>query len=438
MRASLLVLALTSALIACDDDDDDDAAPSSACGELPCSAACEQLRGENCDILDEACRQRVFDAVVCARGTSGEMPEVRTITLDEYRAELLEGGDEDAGVEDRADEDQWSRGLQLVGLVDDDATVQEAALDNQATNVAGYYEGSTGRITLIDRDRAEDSDNALELLAHELVHALQDQEMGLAELSERTGRSTDSWYARSCLVEGEATLYEDLAMALLKGRAVDPGYWDVNFDWYLKSARGDVAIAPSPYSALWQLAYPVGGRFLTDAWLHGGNHAVQSIYWAVPQAAIYWMHGYTAVREREGQLVEPLACNIAAAPDGYARKPSASLGAFTVYAALARVPDSTRIPQIAAAWQYALQWRQDSLTVFTNDEGAVAVSWRIRFADNTTARDVELELSADRGFWSARNLFARGAEVEILAAEAGAAVLDNWNGTDPEACPVAE
>ena len=75
----------------------DDGAPSNVCGPEGCSAECEQLRGGSCDILDEACRQRILDAVICVRGTPGEMPDVRTITEDEYRAELvLEAADEDA------------------------------------------------------------------------------------------------------------------------------------------------------------------------------------------------------------------------------------------------------------------------------------------------------------------------------------------------------
>jgi hypothetical protein len=433
-RCWLWVASCVILLLACSEPS---APPTGVCGEQGCSEGCVQLSGDNCDILEEACRQRIFDAVVCVRGTPGEMPEVRTITQEEYVAELLDDGDEDAGVEDAAD-DAWSTALRLVRLVDADTTSEEASIADRATNVAGYYDSSNGQVTLIDRDRREDSDGAQALLAHELVHALQDQEMGLSELSDRTGRSTDSWLARSCLVEGEATLYEELATSLLRGHSVDPGYWDVNLDWYSKYSRGEVAISPSPYASLWRLAYPVGARFMTDAWLIGGNHGVQSIYWAVPQATIYWMHGHAAFLERQGQLVQPLACNQAAAPDGYERAQSASLGAFAVYAALARVSDRARVPPIGAAWQYALQWRQDSLTVFTNDEGAVAASWRIRFADNAIARAVEIDLSDSSAAASDLQLFARGAEVEILAAEAGGQVLSNWDGTLAEACPVDE
>jgi hypothetical protein len=412
---------------------DDATAPSRVCGEQGCSAQCEQLRGENCDILDEACQQRIFDAVVCVRGTRGELPDVRTITPDEYRAELLENAGEDAGIEDVIAEQTWSTGLGLIGLLDPSETSDSAAIEDRIENVAGYYDVPTGTITLIDRERAEDSDYAQSVLTHELVHALQDQEMGLYELYRRTGRSNDSWYARSCLVEGEATLYEELAISLLRGLPADPGYWDVSLAWSLKRARGEVAIARSPYAALWQLNYPVGARFLTDAWLQGGNQAVQGLYWAVPQSAIYWMHGYVQVVERAGQLVRPLACNVAAEPIGYELVTDDSLGPFAVYALLAHDLRAGGVAPIEQAWQDALQWRQDSLSLFRNEMGRVAVSWRILFESAEVAERAARKLS-DPLAPTERVAFARGAELELLAAQAFI-LLNEWKGTDPSACP---
>jgi len=411
---------------------DDAAAPSRVCGEEGCSAECAELRGDNCDILDDTCRQRIFDAVVCVRGTPGEMPGVRTLTPDEYRAELLDGADEDAGVDEQAAADAWSTGLSLVGLVDPSESTTSAAIDDQTENVGGYYNADTRRITLIDRDRAEDSDEAQAVLAHELVHALQDQEMGLYEVSARTGSSTDSRYARSALIEGEAMLYEDLAVTLLRGLDVDSGYWDVYLDRYLKFARGEVAISRSPVAALWRLNYPVGARFVTDAWLDGGNRATQGLYWAPPQSLIYWIHGYASLQERMGQLVRPLACNFAAAPSGYELHDSDSLGAYAVYGLLAHTLVDDGIHPIEAAWQDALAWRQDSFSVFVSAEASVAVSWRIRVESDGVAERVADQLRSDASI--ELKTIARGSEVELLAAES-AELLDAWDGTAPDACP---
>jgi hypothetical protein len=423
MRLRNMLCALCVLALGCSDDE---AQRSRACGEQGCSAACEQLRGEGCDILQAACQRRIFDAVVCVRGTPGELPEMRVITQEEYRAELLASvGDEDAGVEEQARDDAWSTGLALIGLLDPEESASSASIDDRVDNVAGYYSGDERSITLIDRGDAEDSDDAQSLLAHELVHALQDQQMGLRTLDDRTARTNDSFLARNGLIEGEATLYEDLAISLLHGLEVDPSYWDVNLAWRLRFAQGTIASARSPYSRLWQLNYPVGARFVTDAWLSGGNRAVHGIYWAVPQSTIYWMHGYRAVVEREGQLLRPLACRHATAPSGYRSEWDVSMGPYGVYAFLVHAFNRDGIAPIEAAWQDALLWRQDSLTIFMNEaQDGVAVSWRILFEDAEVASRIAGPIGAR----------FEGAELEVRAAEPASLLLD-WVGPEPDACP---
>jgi hypothetical protein len=423
-----LVLTLSACVVlGCGDDA---AEPSRACGEQGCSAECEQLRGDNCDILEADCRQRIFDAVVCVRGTPGELPAVRTLTEDEYRAELIAENDADAGVDEP--DDVWSTGLALVGLLDPQESAESASTDDLTEDVAGYYDPDTSSITLIDRDHPEDSDESQSLLAHELVHALQDQEMGLIELGDRTGHSYDAYYARRCLTEGEATLYEELALELLRGLPVDTGYLDVSLAWRLKYGRREVAITRSPVSSLWQLTYPVGTRFLADAWLAGGNAEVQGLYWGVPQSTIYWMHGYDAFVERSGQLVRPLACNAARAPEGFELNDVTSFGSFAVYALLAHALVDDGIYPVEAAWQDALAWRQDSLSVFVSAEENVAVSWRILFESDAVAERIADQLRSDASI--ELKTIARGREVELLAAES-ADLLDAWDGTDSDACP---
>jgi hypothetical protein len=379
------------------------------------------------------------------RGTAADLPDVRVITPEEYQAELGASVDEDAGVEDDAgveedaEVDSWSRGLALVGLLDPEESVTTASIGDLVDNIAGYYDSERRSITLLDRGRAEDSDSAQALLAHELVHVVQDQQMGLQELSDRTGRSTDSSYARRCLTEGEASLYEDLAISLLSGVAVDPSFWNADLDWSLKHAQGEVASARSPYSRLWLLNYPVGTRFITDAWLSGGNRAVQGLYWAVPQSTIYWMHGYSTVLQREGQLVRPLACGSAAPPRGYELVDRASLGSFAVYAFLVHAFNRDGIAPFDAAWQAALSGPHHSLSVFMSDAGdSFAVSWRILFEDHEVAARVRDQLV--EGYEpDVANITAvqRRYEIEILAAE-HSAVLSDWQGTAPDACPGEE
>lgn len=440
VRCAVLALVLAGAS-ACAEDSEP-AGP--ICAGEGCSTDCRALSGDNCDLLQSDCRQRVLDAVICVRGTPGTMPQVRMLTLDEYRLELEAepdagagdsgASDEDGGVPDaEAALDDWSITMRLLGLIDSDQDIRGAAIEEDATGVAGYYEADAHRITLIDRGVPEDSSEAQRLFAHELVHALQDQEIGLSELAERTSGSIDSASARSCLIEGEATLYADLAFALLQGFTLDPEALDVRLRRRLKYARHDVVSSASPYTALWHLNYPVGTRHLADAYFGDGNDAVRATYAAPPLSTIHWMHGYRTAAERAEPLVLALACDEATAPADFEPTRGSSMGPFSVFAFLGQLLREAGLFETEAHWQHALEWRQDSLSVFTDARGRVAASWRIRFADAALARDLADRLREQ----STLELVAlvRGDELELLVSD-DPSVLTDWHGTDPESCRV--
>ncbi len=425
-------------LTACGDDAGD---ASAVCASPPCAADCSALTGDSCDILQPGCRERILQAVICVRGTPGVMPEVRTITPAEYRTELeMEteeadsavpddfdaGGEPDAG----SDGDPWSAGLILLGLLSSEADSTAAAIDEAVDNVAGYYEARARRITLIDRGMPEDSVHAQTLLAHELVHALQDQELGFDELDERTGWARDSLLAMGCLTEGEADLYEELAWALLQGFSLDTGYLDIAIDRHLKFARRSVVTSESPYYSVWQLRYPIGKRYLLDAWLDGGNAQVRSLYRAPPNSSIYWMHGYRAETRNE-LLVLPLGCDRAAPPFDFEPYSHASMGPLHVFAFLGHVLRDGGLYQSEEAWRDAMHWRQDELTVFTRSDGAIAVSWRMRFDDGALAERLAAELAAVPGIKTQH----AGDEIEVMASDDGG-TFTHWIGTDASGCPI--
>jgi hypothetical protein len=281
-------------------------------------------------VLERACQERIFDAVRCVRGTDGQLPEIRVLTEDELREESAleaaneadagsDGADadtgpeqqpepdeqdtgapselEDAGAEDsepgdadpRLDRAQrWKLALSLFGLVTPESS--QDAFDD----IAGSYRSDLG-VTLVDRGQPQDSAGSQTTLAHEFVHALQDQQIGLRELRRSAGQASDAWFAGSCLIEGEASLYEELAWVLLQELSVDREYWDKYFRRRLKYARDAVVSADSPYERVWRLSYAVGASYLADAWFEGGNWAVQSMYERPPISTAHWMHGLSGL-----------------------------------------------------------------------------------------------------------------------------------------------
>lgn len=412
-----------------------------ACDRERCPDECLELAGPGCDVLQTSCQERIFAAAQCVRGTEGSMPEVRTLTEEQYRAENEDEPDAggragdvgDAGVEvDAGSESELSdsdlayyQGLTLLGLY------VEAPQVDLYDNVAGVYVPRTRDVTLIDRGAPQDSDSSQRTLAHEFVHALQDQQVGLAERWRGAGRSTDASLALGCLVEGEADLYEELAWVLLQGLSVDFDYWDLELEWSAKYGRDRVSGNASPIDQLWTLRYATGARFLRDAWLDGGNAAVRRVFDAPPTSTLYWMLGYEDSQKRDEPLSLGLACVFAQPPDGFKQVEWDTLGAFSLYAFLSQnIADSGPTPN-AQAWELAKTWRQDALAVFQNDAGDVAVSWRLRFVDETAAREVEKLLGNSM---LPLRVIRRGDELELWAAEQ--ADLKDFAGTDPAHCYV--
>jgi hypothetical protein len=433
---------------------DDRRAPLGACDGHGCSEACVSLAGGDCNTLDQACRERIFAAVRCVYGSNGEPPFIRVLTEDEVRTEAEANADDadahdadagadpgvpdddatdvdggaDAGVPDDeiARAQTWDTAWRLLGLRLPVTTTQDVT-----SYVGGYYEPLEQRITLVDRGEGGASVRAQRVLAHELLHALQDQQVGLSEIERRTSRTTDAQLARGCLVEGEAVLYEDLAWSLLRGLSVDPATWELDQAANLKYTRDTVAASDAPVDQLWQLRYAVGAQWLADLYRREGTRAVQALYDAPPSTTAFWMLGGN---EEGPPLSSPLACDDAAHPSAFERVGSDSLGAFGLFAFLAHNLAEDGVYPTELSWQRALTWRQDRIEIFRDLDGVTALSWRIAFETQRAADDVATALeSAALGL----RIQKANREIEIVAAD-DMHVLSRWEHTRASDCPALE
>lgn len=92
--------------------------------------------------------------------------------------------------------------LKLLELVPTSYDVIEGAYELIGDNIAGYYDPDTGTMFLA----SDLGDSALEeTLAHELVHALQDQSWALSSVSKYRAGEADRQAAMHALAEGDAT-----------------------------------------------------------------------------------------------------------------------------------------------------------------------------------------------------------------------------------------
>lgn len=139
---------------------------------------------------------RIADRVERLRGLRFLRPvEVEVVAAAEARrVGLAELARTQTAQERRADEDL----LKLLGLLPEDASMQAITEAIFAEQVAGFYDPRRDRLALVRGAGVDDI-----TLAHELVHALEDQHFDLERLGD--GPGDDRAAAEQALAEGTAT-----------------------------------------------------------------------------------------------------------------------------------------------------------------------------------------------------------------------------------------
>lgn len=150
----------------------------------------------------EAVVSRAMARVQLLRGLEFEdRVDVELMTREAFREQYSGIGERNLSAEARLIDNAQYEALFLVGPDDDVADVRQA---NTGENVLGFYAPSDERIVIVsDADPATLEDELT--LAHELLHALQDQQFGLASLD---GNTSDAVNARNGLIEGDAVYIE--------------------------------------------------------------------------------------------------------------------------------------------------------------------------------------------------------------------------------------
>ena len=118
---------------------------------------------------------------------------------DDARRFIEEQLEEELGPEEL---DGMERAYKAFGLLPDTLDLRAMLLDLYTEQVVGYYDPATDRLYVLDEATAA---TAAPVVAHELVHALQDQHADLDSLVARE-RGNDRQMAAQAAAEGQATL----------------------------------------------------------------------------------------------------------------------------------------------------------------------------------------------------------------------------------------
>ena len=377
-QALPLLLALSAA---CSDDEAD---PDALLSE---ATDCGAYQLEPCDILEPACQERIAEIAACqwgGPGTAPRLPEVTTLTEDEYRASLTLDATETA---DDPGQLAFNDVLVLLGLADREDVSVEAGVDRSADAIAAFYDFTSKTITVVDHGEEPDLVAADVTLLHELIHAQQDAAHDLAGVLDQTKPTTDALTSARVLFEGEAQFQQTLFEVGLQRVPIDSNSLRSGLDRQRRAAEGDLFQGPSVlFSTLQFLPYTYGPEWMYRLWLDGGSAGIQAQYAKVPTNLLGVLGAAWNKRAPAALLTAFPVANIfytgAPPAEGSELIPVGTdrLGAWTVYVA-ARLAGEVRVAE-----DLALGWRGDQLDVYQLDAGGNAGRWRLNLDSDAHAQ----------------------------------------------------
>ena len=302
--------------------------------------------------------------------------------------------------------------LFLINESADSLAVQRA---NSGSNVLGYYSDRTDEIVLVSESGTNLQVDEI-TLAHELVHAVQDQRFGLGSFDDRL---RDEANAEAGLIEGDAR-YVDY---LYRQRCADS--W--NGTCLPSRQRGTGDLANIGVYFVKYMPYSDGPPFVQRARQRGGWDAVNALYDDPPRSSEQVIHP-----EKYG-TDEPTNVSLADANgDGWTRvRPTGrpdfaelgegALAAMFAYPTYHSGGRTGLIPQ--AEWlnttaqgqpsefdpidydtNYTDGWDGDRLHVYENPGNETAYVWRIAWDSPADAREFVRGYRRLLGYWGAERV----------------------------------
>ncbi|WP_210494941.1 hypothetical protein [Patulibacter sp. SYSU D01012] len=220
---------------------------------------------------------RVIRRVEALRGLRlKRRPRFRVVSAAQAQRQLTRDGG--AGDQGDAGATAVDTALQtLLGLLPPGADVDEIARRIAGDAFLGFYDGARNEMTIVGRDGRLPA-GAEATVAHELVHAIDEQHFGIFRRLRRT-RDDDARLAYTAVVEGSATDVGDRYAARYHVPQEDPG----------DARRARALVRDVPFGLLLQLSFPyaVGEEFVRAVRRDGGEAAVaRALTTEAPRATV--------------------------------------------------------------------------------------------------------------------------------------------------------
>jgi hypothetical protein len=278
-----------------------------------------------------------------------------------------------------------------MGVLPRDIDLTDALAQFIGTEAQGYYDPSSARLVVSERDAALIAApgpaglDARATVVHELVHALQHQHFSarVDDDAARTPSLSDTARARLALLEGDATLVAmEWTQRRRGGRLLGADDMERRVARWAENAQVLTEANVPPYlveSA--EMPYEAGLVAVASWYRIGGFARIDTLIADPNVTAARVLHPERESTDHpESSAIEPIR-DEALAQQGYRIVADRTLGEIELRLQLGRVMRNEPAARLASAW------RADRFVLFERD-GTLAMRWVIACADSAAARSI--------------------------------------------------
>ena len=325
--------------------------------------------------------QRRFDLIERETAELRGLPiqqeiDVTFKTPAQLRAELERDVDTDYPPEQSAKDE---RVLSAFGLIPQETDLSRLYVDLRSEQVAGYYNTETGEMVVI---RSEDDGDVLSAsqeitYAHEVVHALQDQNLSIDESIAALDEATDDEsLAALALIEGDATVAQSEYLADRPGLLVRLTAELMTAEF----SSDQLESAPPIIRESLLFPYDHGASFVSALREEGGWNRVDEAYASLPSSTEQILHPEKYLNDEQPVSVELREITSSLGGD-WTEVDDGTFGEFQIDVLLGGQEQSAETAEAAAAG-----WGGDRYRIATNQD-QTAIVWSSIWESSTDAQE---------------------------------------------------
>jgi hypothetical protein len=269
-----------------------------------------------------------------------------------------------------------------LGLMPQDASLEQLYLDLLTSQVAGLYDDDTKRMYVVSQSGAIGPTEEI-TYAHEYTHALQDQRFGLKAFVGEATDQGDRTMAKLAVVEGDATL----AMSLWAQRYLTPAELSEVAGSVDPASQAILAGMPAILRDPLEFPYLQGLQLALGAFSSGGYDAVNELFANPPDSTEQILHP-AKLEAREQPVVVEFPADLASRlGDGWTVAAQDTFGELVLGILLRDAEGATATSDAAAGWG------GDRVALVEGPDGQVAVVLDTAWDTNADAAEFEAALA---------------------------------------------